>query len=492
MGPNRMLKNGPTRRAKKGHEMRKWLCLSLLVSAVITTAAPADEPNLPRRLNVLFIALDDMNDWTTVFDKSNPIQTPNLERLAARGTFFENAYCAAPACAPSRAAIMTGRAPHKSGIYGNDHAWAKLLPDVEVIPRWFAAHGGYQTRTCGKIFHHGGSGRDPEGKPSFQKKGKWHLHAGKPDQNYNGYERGKGPLGGPSFDWGEHNVDKHNDEFTVDWGVDVMDREWKDGMAPQFLALGIFRPHLPFWAPSRSFKDYPLNENLVMPHAPEGDLEDVSPIGYRMTLKERWFQDNLPKQPDYSPGSDEQHARCYQAASTFADEMVGRILDKLDATGQADNTIIVLWSDHGYHLGDKECYVKFTLWEKANHVPFIIVAPGVTKPGTRCAAPVSLLDIYPTLVDLAGLPPNPKNDGVSLKPLLENPGAEWDRPALMTYRRGNHAIKTPDYRYIRYHDGSEELYAHEDNWNVKNLAGDPEMNPVLARHRQQLQEVLAR
>jgi arylsulfatase A-like enzyme len=158
---------------------------------------------------------------------------------------------------------------------------------------------------------------------------------------------------------------------------------------------------------------------------------------------------------------------------------VGKLMDKLDATGQADNTIIVLWSDHGYHLGDKECYVKFTLWEKANHVPFIIVAPGITTPGTRCKTPVSLLDIYPTLVDLAGLPANEKNDGLSLKPLLKNPDAKWERPALMTYGKGNHAIKTRTHRYIRYHDGSEELYTHEDGWNVTNLVKQAGMAPVL-------------
>ncbi len=453
-----------------------------LLAAVVTFVAPRCVGGTP---NVLFIAIDDMNDWTTVFDKNNPIKTPHLERLAARGTFFENAYCAAPACAPSRAAIMTGRAPHKSGVLTNGDAWSVRLPDAEVIPRYFMKHG-YQTRTCGKIFHHGGSGRDPKDKPSFQLKGKWHLHAGKPKKNYNGYTSGR--LSWPAFDWGEHNVDKHNDEYTVEWGAGIMAKEWTDGMQPQFLALGIFRPHLPFWAPTRSFKDYPGNKNLVQPHMPAGDLDDVSPVGVQMTLKERWFQDNLPKQKDFSPGSDEQMVRCYQAASTFADEMVGRILDDLDATGQAENTIIVLWSDHGYHLGDKKCYVKFTLWEKANHVPFIIVAPGVTKPGSRCKAPVSLLDIYPTLVDLAGLPANPKNDGVSLRPLLENPGAEWNRPALTTYRKGNHAIKTAGYRYIRYHDGSEELYTHADSWNVTNIAGQPDMVHVLKKHRRLLDE----
>ena len=447
--------------------------------------------------NVLFIAVDDMNDWTTLFDEKNPIQTPNLQRLAARGVFFENAYCAAPACSPSRAAIMTGRAPHKSGVVKNEHAWARMLPDAEVIPRAFMA-SGYDTRMCGKIFHHGPTGNDPKGKPSFQLKGEWNRDIGKPATNHNGYPKGHA-LGGVAFDFGMHE-EKQGDEFTVEWAAAQIKKTWKADMKPQFLALGIFRPHLPFWAPSRLFANYPLNEKLFtpihpkppMPNFPKDDMEDVPDAGYQLTLKESFFQESFKKAESYSAGSPEQYARCYQAASTYADEMLGRILDKLDATGQAENTIIVLWSDHGYHLGDKGCYVKFTLWEKANHVPLIIVAPGITKPRTRCAAPVSLLDIYPTLLDLAGLPANPKNDGVSLKPLLEDPHAKWDRPALMTYAEGNHAIKTAGYRYIRYQNGSEELYTHADHWNLANLVKDPAMQAVLESHRQLMKDALAR
>ncbi len=453
----------------------------LIALAMPLVAEAAKKPN------VLFVAIDDMNDWSTVFDKNNPIRTPNLERLAARGMFFERAYCAAPACCPSRAAILTGRAPHKSGVRTNGDAWAKLLPGVEVLPRHFMRHG-YQTRGGGKIHHHGRTGKDPEGKPSFQEYFPMRIHAGKKGPNYNGYTGVKEarPLGVYAFDWGQHNVDKHNDEYTLDWAAGVMRREWKDGMQPQFLAVGIFRPHLPFWAPKRSFADYPANENLVQPHMPKGDMQDVSEVGYKMTLKERFFQNTIRDVPDFSPGSDEQLVRCYQAAATFADEIVGRLLDRLDATGQADNTIIVLWADHGYHLGDKDCFVKFTLWEKANHVPLIVVAPGVTRPGTRCEAPVGLVDLYPTLIDLAGLPAKRDLDGVSLMPLLKDPSAEWKRPALTTYRKGNHAIRTRDYRYIRYHDGSEELYADDDPWNVANLAGKPEQADVLAGHRKLL------
>jgi arylsulfatase A-like enzyme len=178
--------------------------------------------------------------------------------------------------------------------------------------------------------------------------------------------------------------------------------------------------------------------------------------------------------------------QCYQASADFADQMVGRLLDKLDASGRAENTIIVLWADHGYHLGDKESCVKFTLWEKANRVPFIVVAPGVTKPGSRCSRPVSLLDIYPTLIELAGLPEKNDLEGNSLVPLLEGPAREWV-PALMTNGKGNHAVRSDRWRYIRYKDGTEELYDHtNDPWEWTNLATNAEYKDIIEEHKKWL------
>jgi len=172
--------------------------------------------------------------------------------------------------------------------------------------------------------------------------------------------------------------------------------------------------------------------------------------------------------------------------------MVGRLLDALDKSGRAENTIIVLWADHGYHLGDKESCVKFTLWEKANHVPFIILAPGVTKPGSVCDEPVTLLNIYPTLLELCSLPPKADNDGYSLVPLLKNPDAEWPHPAIMTQREGNHALRTDRWRYIRYKDGTEELYDHEnDPWEWKNLAGEEKYAEVIGRLGRKLEATLS-
>ena len=431
-----------------------------------------------KRPNVLFIAIDDMNDWTTLFDKANPIKTPNLERLARRGMFFNRAYCASPACCPSRAAIMTGIRPHNSGVYDNNNAWAKMMPDATTLSRYFMKNG-YETYGAGKIFHHGATGNDIPGKPSFEKF-KRMLPARRPKsgKNHNGYT--KGPLGRVWFDWGLHDQ-KMIDLDTVEWCERAMDTPQAK---PRFLAAGIFKPHLPFYADAETFKKYPFKDT-VMPEMPANDLDDVSKVALKMAHREHFIYSNVIKDPEARPGSLKKMVQCYQASADFADQMVGRLLDKLDKTGKTDNTIIILWADHGYHLGDKESCVKFTLWEKANHVPFIIVAPGVTKPGSVCARPVGLIDIYPTLVELAGLPPA-QVDGRSLVPLLKDPSRQWF-PALMTMGKGNHAVRSDRWRYIRYRDGSQELYDHsKDPWEWTNLAKQPKYADVIAEHKKWL------
>ena len=205
-----------------------------------------------------------------------------------------------------------------------------------------------------------------------------------------------------------------------------------------------------------------------------------------MAHSEHFIFSNPTAKPENDPGSLKKMIQCYQASADFCDQMVGRLLDKLDETGRADNTIIILWADHGYHLGDKESCVKFTLWEKANRVPFIIVAPGITKPGSRCNRPVSLLDIYPTLVELAQLEPKKDLDGKSLVLLLNDPTQKW-HPALMTMGRGNHAVRSDRWRYIRYRDGSEELYDHsKDPWEWTNLASQGQYARVIDEHKKWL------
>jgi len=438
----------------------------------------ASGKNPKKRPDVLFLAIDDMNDWITLFDKNNPIKTPNLERLAKRGVFFSRAYCCAAACNPSRAAILTGLRPTTSGVYGNHDAWRELVPNAITLPRYFRKYG-YATKGAGKIFHHGDAGADHPDRPSFEEFFDM-LPTRAPKRNYNGYRTGN--LSKVWFDWGDHDQ-KMIDLDTVEWVENAM--EQKTGK-PLFLAAGIFKPHLPFYATTANFKKYPFDKTMLPPFK-KGDLDDVPEIGKNMAWKEYFIYENTTAQPINSPGSFQKMVQCYQASADFADQMVGRLLDKLEATGRTQNTIIVLFSDHGYHLGDKESCVKFTLWEKANHVPFIIVAPGVTKPGSVCDKPVTLVDIYPTLLDLCGLPPSGKVDGTSLVPLLKDVDIKWDQPALMTMGRGNHAVRSKRWRYIRYSDGAEELYDHDnDPWEWNNLANNTAYTAVIKKHKKWL------
>lgn len=463
----------------------KSLIIAILVAIWIAVPQTLWSAEPGAKPNVLFIAIDDMNDWTTLFDEGNPIQTPNLKRLAERGASFRKAYCVVPACNPSRTAILTGLSPVTSGVYSNGDSWKKLLPDVVTLPQYFMQHG-YTTKGGGKIFHHGSTGSDREDNPSFEEFFPLRIHAHKPKTNYNGYLPGRDDrrLASLSWDWGVHDVETQTDQYTVEYVEEAMKTEPKE--KPLFLAAGIFRPHLPFWAPPECFARYPFDK-VRMPPRPADDLDDVPPAGVQMSRTEAFIFDNTILPPENRPGSLKTMVQCYQAAADFADQMVGRLLDQLEATGRSDNTIIVLWSDHGYHLGDKNATVKFTLWEKANHVPFIIVAPGATQPGTVIDRPVSLLDIYPTLVELARLPKQKSLDGASLVPLLNDPDATWNRPAVMTQRKGNHAVRSDRWRYIRYKDGTEELYDHDkDLWEWNNLANSPQYADVIADHRKWL------
>lgn len=463
--------------------------LIFIVLLVSLKTANAQTSNT-QKPNILFIAIDDMNDWTTLFDEDNPIQTPNLNRLADKGTFFSRAYSVVPACTPSRTAILSGYTPQHSGSYSNSDFYRTLMPEGVTLPQYFRQNG-YQAKGSGKIFTHfnGARGGDYAGKSfdEFQPMPQaWGFDRG-PVKNYNGYTAHEAPLHDPGYDWGATDV-KLVDIDLAEYVEGVMEENWDK---PMFLAAGIYKPHLPFYAPPETFERYPI-EKLVVPPPPAGDLEDVPPSGREMAHTQHHFIKYTMEAEPGSPGSYHKMVQSYQASSDFADQIVGRLLDKLEETAKIENTIIVLWSDHGHHVGDKENFTKFTLWEKANRVPFIIVAPGIGEPGTRIDQPVSLLDIYPTLLDLAGLPHKEDLDGQSLVPLMKNPEMEWDRPAVTTMGRGNHAVRSKRWRYIRYRDGTVELYDHEnDPWEWNNLAGDPEYEEVFHEHKKMLEEYLS-
>ncbi len=425
-------------------------------------------------LNVLFISIDDLNDWTSILGGHPQSFTPNFDRLAESGMLFRNAHCAAPACNPSRTAVMTGIRPSTSGIYYNADPWRKseVLADTKTITQWFRDQG-YRVYGSGKIFH--GSFPDPKSWDSY-----WPSQTKtKPSDP----KPKKLPVNGipktAHFDWGPH-PEKFNE--MGDWQV----AEWiskelgKEQEKPFFLACGFYRPHLPWYAPQEYFDRFPVEE-IVLPDVKDNDLDDIPPAGIKMA------------RPDGDHAEIMKHVQWkeavqgYLASISFVDDCLGRVIDALEAGPHSDRTIVVLWSDHGWHLGEKEHWRKFALWENTTHVPLILRTPGMTTAGQSTEAPVNLLDLYPTLVDLAGLPANSAVEGRSLRPLLENTDPTWNYPSLTTHGRGNHSVRDNRWRYIRYADGSEELYDHErDSQEYQNLAGDPK----LAREKERLAKFL--
>jgi arylsulfatase A-like enzyme len=293
-------------------------------------------------------------------------------------------------------------------------------------------------------------------------------------------------YGSPNTDWGPWPADERNtiDFHTANYCVNTMRKRAAD--RPLFLACGIFKPHSPFFAPLKYHETYSGMEKPVR-HA--DDWDDLPSGAATLLRSKKWFWEGMMKLEAKTPGSYQRFIEAYAACCAFADAQIGRVLDALDETGRGDRTVIVLWSDHGFHLGEKDHIEKFALWEKSNHIPMIVVAPGMTEPGARCAVPVDLTVLYPTLLELCGLATDEACDGVSLVPLLENPQAKWDVPAVMTYMRGNHAVRSQRWRYIRYADGTEELYDHSVDPNEwTNVASDSRHSAVIEAHRRWLPE----
>lgn len=432
--------------------------VAVLVLALAPLGAHAEPPN------ILFIAVDDLNDWIEPMGGHPEAKTPNLARLARQATLFARAYTAAPSCNPSRAALMTGIAPYRSGIYNNRQAWRPAMRDAVTIPQAFRKNG-YWAGGAGKIYH--GVYPDP---PSWDEY--WPSKSRQRDSDPRPADLpANGIADTGNFDWGPLDVetDAMSDAKVAAWVASKL-RESHD--KPFFIACGIFRPHLPWHVPRNYLDRFPV-DSVSLPHVFNNDLADVPSAGVKMARPERDHASVVEH------GQWQEAVRSYLASVNFADDMIGTVLDALDESGHADNTVIVLWGDHGWHLGEKHHWRKFALWEEATRVPLLISAPPGTPglpEGTRNGAvsgrPVNLLDIYPTLLELAGLAPQSGLDGRSLVPLLRNPDLPW-QPTVTTYGRLNHAVRSEEFRYIRYADGSEELYDHRvDPMEWTNLAHD--------------------
>ena len=430
--------------------------------------------------NVLFIAIDDQNDWIGHL-RGHPLAiTPHLDRLAARGTTFLNAHCQAPLCNPSRTSLMLGLRPTTTGIYGLSPWFRKLdeWKDRVTLPQHFAKHG-YGTFTAGKIFH---GGFPPEARGiEFDVWGPPGGVGARPATKL----IPPTPMGNnPLMDWG---VFPHKDEEKQDYKVATWAVEKLASMPanqPFFLAAGFFLPHVPCYTTERWFDLYPDDDSLL-PAVNADDRADTPRFSWYLhwRLPEprlKWVRENDQWR---------NLVRSYLACTSFVDAQIGRVLAALESSGHASNTVIVVWSDHGWHLGEKGITGKNTLWERSTHVPLIFAGPGVAKSG-RCRQPAELLDIYPTLVELCGLPKRDDLEGRSLVPQLKNAGAKREWPALTSHNQGNHAVRSERWRYIRYADGAEELYdVQNDPREWTNLAGNNRHAGVIAEHRRWLPKI---
>ncbi|MDB5241650.1 MAG: Choline-sulfatase [Spirosoma sp.] len=423
------------------------LCFALLglLAANFTSSAQS-----AKKYNVLFVAVDDLNDWIGPFGGYKGIKTPNLDKLAQRGIVFKKAYCSAPACNPSRASLLTGIRPSTSGVYHNNQPWRPVLPDAVTLPQYFTANG-YAVFGAGKIYH-----------DTFNDSASWPAYFPVPRSPI----PAKAPVHGfEHFDWSPVSAtdEEMGDYSIVNQGIDFLK---KDHDKPFFLAIGLTRPHLPWYVPQKYFDMYPLSD-IVIPKIPANDLSDVPQAGVAMA-KPKGDHKFIVEHKQW-----ELAVQGYLASITFADAQIGRLLDALQRSPFSENTIIVLFGDHGWHLGEKEHWRKFALWEEAARVPFIVVAPGINAGNVTSERTVNLMDIYPTLVELCGLPTKKALEGMSLVPLLRNPQLAWPHPSVTTHGFGNHAVRSERWRYIRYKDGTEELYDHDkDPQEWKNLAND--------------------
>jgi arylsulfatase A-like enzyme len=460
---------------------RTSLGLSIvLLSGLLAAASPQN----PAKMNVIFIAVDDLNDWVGVMGGNPQAKTPNMDRLAlvTGATVFERAYCPATVCGPSRSAILTGLLPSNTGVYGNGNNLksSPVTKDVVTLPEYFSQHG-YHTLSMGKIFHkHPVLGGMDEGQWAFDE---WENTRGNLGLDSAEFPLNKLPLlpgekgggNGTDFDWGPTGtpVEETPDYQTGAWAAQQLDRDF-DGK-PFFMAVGISKPHLPFYVPQEFFDLHPLAD-IQPPEIVLDDLDDIiTPKGRN---KFGPSDDFLRVQ---QAGMFKEAAQAYLAASSYADYCIGVVLDKLEQSRYADNTIVVIWGDHGWFLGEKQRYRKTHLWEESTRVPLIIRVPGKTDPGSRTDRIVNLIDFYPTLLDWCGLPAKADLDGRSFAD-LQDPAASDEHPTLTTMGFKNHSVRGDRYRYTRYDDGTEELYNHDtDPMEHRNLINQADLKSVVAQ-----------
>ena len=437
---------------------RLALFICLLLSA--GTALPAADAKKP---NVLFIAIDDLRDWVGYLNRNEQTRTPNIDRLAKMGTAFTRSYCAAPVCNPSRTALMTGMRPSTTGVYDNNDDWRRVVPEDLPLTAAFRK-AGYFVCGAGKIYH-GSYERPSEWDDYLKNEG-----GGKAEKRLakNAKNDGVGGIKFAPLDCEDQDLPDWN---ITNYGIEQLGKAQDK---PFFLAVGLHKPHMAWNVPQKWYDMFPL-ESIKLPPYKEDDLADIPEAGLAMARPQGDHKAMLDS------GRWKEAVQAYLATIAYTDMNIGRLLDAYDKSPHKDNTIIVFWCDHGWHLGEKHHWRKFALWEESTRAPLLWAVPGLTKPGSVCERTVDFMSIYPTLMDLCGIPKPAHLDGVSIKPLLANPTAAWDTPAVTTYKYDNHAVRNEGWRLIRYANGEEELYneaADPNEWT--NLAADPQYNDTKA------------
>ncbi|GIZ09468.1 sulfatase [Flavobacterium sp. UMI-01] len=434
-----------------------------LVGTTITAQSKVAQSAKP---NVLFIAVDDLNTWLGCLNNYSNTKTPNIDRLAARGVLFSNAHCQAPLCGPSRASIMSGLRPSTTGIYGMiaDEKIRSENPatkEIVFLPEYFK-NNGYHTMGIGKLFH------------DFAPKGVFDEEGGRvkgfgplPKKRF--VWDGLGPAdktkyGRTSTDWGAfpEQDEQMPDHQSVNWAIERLNKKYDQ---PFFMGVGFLRPHVPLYVPQKWFDMHPLEGIQVAPYLSD-DLKDVPQVGLDIN--------DLPMMPStewaIQTGEWKKMIQAYLACVSFVDYEIGRVLDALDKSEHGANTIIVLWSDHGYRLGEKGTFAKHGLWDSATKAPLLFVSPNLPK-GKVIDTPAEMLSIYPTLLELCNLPAYNRNEGISLVATMKSDKVVNKAFALTTYGENNHSVNQGRFRLTQYEDGSQELYDHKIDPNeFTNLA----------------------
>ena len=467
--------------------MRRIVSLALAFTLAGTAAASA-----AAKPNVLFIAVDDLRPELRCYGAEH-MHTPHIDKLAASGLQFERAYCQVAVCNPSRNSVLSGLRPDSTTIFANNKFLRPTLPDVITLPQHFKNHG-YRALSLGKIFHH--SEKEPGDDPQSWSEPSWyhgkHRHWFAPASldyvnKLKQLPKAKQPrlMRGPPFEAADEPEEHYTDAETAAKAIETLRRLKQDGR-PFFLGVGFVKPHLPFTAPQKYWDLYPADTIRLPPNdelpkgAPPQAIDDIYELRSYGTV------------PPQGPLSDEMQLnliRGYRACTSLLDAQVGKVLAELERLGLADDTIVVFWGDHGYHLGENGFFTKMTNFELGTRVPLIVRVPGRTTAGGRCSALVELVDLYPTLAELAGLPVGAQLEGTSFAPLLSEPARPWKKAAFSQYlRRGpdgfhGRTLRTAEWRYTEWTNkkgepAGTELYDHRpttsgrDPEETKNVAAD--------------------